>query len=457
MKHLQFALLILFIFPLHGIKAQQNHFLYIQTENKQAFYVKLEKKLFSSSASGYLVIPKLKDGTYNLAIGFPKSEWTEQNLVCTINANDAGYLLKNFDEKGWGFFNLQTLAIAMASDTVKPRKIEVVNKTDAFSTMLSNVVNDSTIRQTETVREEIKKVPAKDTEKIVSAVTKEHDSLATQLAVEIPKNEIRPAGEKATKISVVEKNERERTVGVATNEGRSAIRRSLFNTNADGTEMVFIDDLGEKKDTITVFIPADKNVLPLAEAQPKDKDRPKEDQQRKEEQKPKEEIKLKEEPKTEPTKQEEKKDVKFLEIEVPAPGKKTEEIKPAENKIAEKKDTDKPVAKTTTEPPVTRSPMINSDCKSFASDADFMKLRKKMVAEDNDDDMVGLAKKVFKTKCFTVEQVKNLSVLFLKDAGKYSFFDMAYPFVSDSHNFSTLQSQLSETYYINRFQSMIRH
>ena len=80
-----------------------------------------------------------------------------------------------------------------------------------------------------------------------------------------------------------------------------------------------------------------------------------------------------------------------------------------------------------------------------------------MAAENDDDDMIVLAKKIFKAKCFTVEQVKNLSVLFLKDAGKYSFFDMAYPRVSDSHNFNTLQNQLSETYYINRFQSMIRH
>jgi hypothetical protein len=109
------------------------------------------------------------------------------------------------------------------------------------------------------------------------------------------------------------------------------------------------------------------------------------------------------------------------------------------------------------ETPPQSSPMINSDCKNFATEEDFMKLRKKMVSEDNDDDMIAVAKKSFKTKCFTVDQVKNLSVLFLKDAGKYNFFDMAYPFVSDSHNFTNLQSQLSDSYYISRFQVMIRH
>jgi hypothetical protein len=101
--------------------------------------------------------------------------------------------------------------------------------------------------------------------------------------------------------------------------------------------------------------------------------------------------------------------------------------------------------------------IANSDCKNFASEDDFLKLRKKMAAEDNDEDMVAVAKKVFKSKCFTSDQIKNLSVLFLKDEGKYNFFDAAYPFVSDSYNFGSLEVQLSDAYFISRFKAMIRH
>ena len=99
--------------------------------------------------------------------------------------------------------------------------------------------------------------------------------------------------------------------------------------------------------------------------------------------------------------------------------------------------------------------MINSDCKSFATDEDFLKIRKKMVAENNDEDMIRVARKYFKTKCFITEQIKNLSVLFLKDEGKYMFFDAAYPFASDSDLYYTLEKQLSDTYYITRFRAMI--
>jgi len=68
-----------------------------------------------------------------------------------------------------------------------------------------------------------------------------------------------------------------------------------------------------------------------------------------------------------------------------------------------------------------------------------------------------LAKKSLKSKCYLVEQIKNLSVVFFKDAGKFAFFEVAYPFAFDVHNFGKLQTQLVETNYINRFELMIHH
>src|SRR5882757_1153709 len=111
MKYLFASLLICLSVSAH---AQQNHFIYIQADNRQPFYVKLDKKLLSSSASGYLIIPKLTDSSYDLSIGFPKNEWPEQKVTCNINRADVGYLLKNFGEKGWGLFNFQTMDLLMA-------------------------------------------------------------------------------------------------------------------------------------------------------------------------------------------------------------------------------------------------------------------------------------------------------------------------------------------------------
>jgi hypothetical protein len=100
--------------------------------------------------------------------------------------------------------------------------------------------------------------------------------------------------------------------------------------------------------------------------------------------------------------------------------------------------------------------MANSDCKSIATEDDFLKLRKKMAAQTNDDDMVEVARKAFRAKCYITEQIKNISVLFLNDEGKYRLFDAAYPFVSDSNNFSLLSTQLKDSYFIARFKVMLR-
>ncbi|MEO7768563.1 MAG: DUF4476 domain-containing protein, partial [Ferruginibacter sp.] len=362
--------------------------------------------------------------------GFPKSERAEQNLVCTIDQNDIGYTLKNFDASGWGLVNLQNSKIIMAADNAKLANVEVINKTDAFSNMLSNVVNDSTIRQAEAVKDEVKKAPETEIENTSSVNSKEKDSTVNQVMV-IP--QLSPAENDGAK----GKTEMASDLSTALSNHRSIIKRTLFNKNVDGTEMIFIDQTNGQKDTVRVFIPVDKASISMAAESPKEVER------------------VKEEVRPVTNKEEKSKDSRFLDVDIssPVPGKST-----VENKTLEPGKSDTVRKADITPGTVThKAQMINSDCKNFATEDDFLKLRKKMVTHNTDDDMITSAKKAFKSKCFTVEQVKNLSVLFLKDAGKYAFFDMAYPFVSDSQNFVTLQNQLSETYYINRFQVMIRH
>jgi hypothetical protein len=101
--------------------------------------------------------------------------------------------------------------------------------------------------------------------------------------------------------------------------------------------------------------------------------------------------------------------------------------------------------------------MINSDCKSSATEEDFLKVRKKMIAQKDENEMISAAQKLFRQKCYSTEQVKNLSVLFLKDDSKYKFFDAAYPFVHDTDNFESLEAQLTDPYFISRFKAMIRN
>ena len=440
--HLQIRLLFLFLISFLDSQAQQNHFIYIQTENRQPFYVKLDKQLISSSNLGYIVLPKLKDGQYNLSIGFPKSDWPEQNLICTIDNKDLGFLLKNFGDKGWGLFNMQTMDIVMAGSKPKVNSTAIETKTDDFSNMLSNVVNDPSIKQVDPVKEP-EKIPVKS-ESVNIIETSSIDS---------------PARENVAKANA--------------DIAKSAITRTLLNKNSEGTEMVFIDEVEGKTDTVRIFIPVNQKPAEQVKPSVEDKKETVETKQTNDKALPENNVATVEKSVSENNEPNKPKDVvtkdpvtsesrsaekKFIEMDLPVRDTAKSEKK-IDEQVTEKKSEAKveDIIKEEKKTATSQTPMINSDCKSNSTEEDFMKLRKKMVGQDSDDDMIAQAKKTFKTKCFTVDQVKNLSVLFLKDEGKYKFFDMAYPFVSDSHNFANLQSQLSDSYYISRFQVMIRH
>lgn len=545
------------------VNAQQDRFIYLQTENHQPFFVKLNNRTLNSNPPGYMIIPKLDDGMYSLVIGFAATA-REQEFNCPINQKDIGFIIKNAGENGWQLLNVQTNSIIVPVEVIAKQVVFYDRETDAFSVMLANAVNDTTILRKDVAKtistekstgeinidssivainkhpqitkpvdtqvadsvnstvkeilpekantqgrgdtaqsvsvnneihatnnktdiakqasEKANELTGKDTIRITSnpdiavadpqSVLKK-DSVATDVAKKFvteetdrvnPKDSIKtdvvtvPVTQKPKEIITndstqvvainkegVKKSKRKKPVkdstalqdSAAVNnivktepekkpvitdtiysnptevaKLRSVIRRRSKKNSKEGMEMVYIDDNGDTKDTIRVLIPSNKKVV--------------------------EEIKI-----TEPVadvvpNEEKKKDP--LNDKNHLPNKLSEE----EKKIIleANKDAAKPA-------------MINSDCKNFASEDDFLKIRKKMVAENNEEDMVKAARKIFKSRCFTTEQIKNLSVLFLKDDGKYMFFDAAYAFVSDSDNYGSLEKQLTDSYYITRFRAMI--
>jgi hypothetical protein len=100
--------------------------------------------------------------------------------------------------------------------------------------------------------------------------------------------------------------------------------------------------------------------------------------------------------------------------------------------------------------------VVTNSCKEQATESDFIKLRKKMALADGDEDMLGEAKKYFKLKCFTTAQIRSLGSMFLNDGARYKFFDSGYGYVSDASNYSSLQSEITDPYYVNRFRAMLK-
>ena len=206
----RFVSVILIIIPALFAAAQQTHFIYLQTEDGQPFYVKLNNKIVSSSAVGYLILPRLTDSSYKMSIGFPKKEFPEETFQISIDKKNQGFLLKNFGEKGWGLFNMQSYAVVMGGNTAITATSSKNLQDDQFSKLLANVVKDSSIlEKREPEKEELKKEPAKeetnDNSKSDSAALKLDSVIAKAKFTNAKVDSTIAALEKGTPAATVEK------------------------------------------------------------------------------------------------------------------------------------------------------------------------------------------------------------------------------------------------------------
>ncbi len=477
-------LCLLFSLALFTASSQKVYFVYVQTESEQPFFVRMNEKTYSSSASGYVILSKLHDSSYSFSIGFPQNKWPEQNFTVSVNRKDHGYLLKNFGEKGWGLFDLQALTVQMAvtgKASIEEKPGTENKDVSAFTDILAKAADDPSLKEKPVQA----KIEEKKAEVVVQEVVKEEpkaeikESVVTKPAevVEVPVAQKEEPGVKTKETVVVKpvdavevpvakkeetKVEAKETVAekpveiieqplVKAEEPKTAVKETVVpkpvevteqsidklevlkvetkeqpvikideattsgtaiykasqvkkwseSSTTEGFGLVFIDDHDNGvKDTIRLIIPNPKPVnIPVV------------------------------------VKGQKKEEEKFIE---------TVTIDTAAIK-SESKET--PVIK----------PASNNKCTIVAAENDFFKLRKQMAAAKSDDDMIGEARKHFKTKCFSTAQIKNLGTLFLNDEGKYKFFDAAYIHVTDAENFNSLQTTLTEEYYINRFRAMLRN
>jgi uncharacterized protein DUF4476 len=396
-----------------GVMAQQQHFVYIQSESAQPFYVQMDNTIYSSSASGYVILASLADSTYKISIGFPKSDWPQEQYSFTINDNDLGFSLKFISNK-WVLSNLQK-----AGNTVLPESPEGSDtlgtdiRTDAFAMMLSNAVNDPSLKQKATVE------------------TKTYTNTAIDSGV-ATKTDATLLWSTVTKIS--------------------------SKKTAEGTAITYVDVYGDQRDTIKIVLPLVKKVKA---AKPKViPDDEVSEPVAEEVQQPVVKTTLPDKPKEE----------KFLNMSV-TPKATVDSTAKVTKEVMVVKTVDttasiipsnnvtpvpEPIKKDTVSI-VSKPVMVNSECKNLATQEDFIKLRRKMADQTDDNAMLVVAKKTFRTRCFTTEQIKNMGALFFSDQGRYTFFETAYEVVSDGQNYEVLKNQLTDPAYVARFESMIHH
>lgn len=436
-----FILFITLVFTL-SVSAQKAHFIYLQTDNGQPFYTKFNGKLISSSAEGYAILSGVVDGDYKLTVGFPKNEMPEETFNINMNNNNEGFLLKKFDDKGLQLFNLQTLALIEPSrnNTVA---VNTKKDEDAFSIALAGAVKDSSILQNH--------------ENVAAAPVKKTDTTAF----------VNTDSSKTKNNGSIESNATSSQVSVLASKENPAISKISDIQNKEGAQMIYSDKDSTGTDTISVLMPVKKNQADSNE----EKNVVAQNNPSTLNQTPliitptvvasdstagiaSEKSNVSPETKT-------KEDSSIYNNINAASTTNTSSNNNSEGKTDTTVNNAENAVKTSSEnrviilPKEDSASRTNSDCKNFATDNDFLNLRKKMAEENDNDKMIRVAKKYFKSKCYSTAQIKNLSYIFLTNDSKYQFFEAAYPFVSDSNQYQTLENQFTDPYYLNRFKALV--
>jgi hypothetical protein len=388
------------------LTAQEKHFVFIQSDNQQIFYVSLNGKLYSSSAIGFVIIPKLTEGSYDVSVGFAQNAFPEQNFKLSIDKKDVGYNLKNFADKGWGLFNLQTLDVTMANGS----------NTDNVAKALSESAQKDT-------GEPLLTFNKKKAEKPAAAPKPANNPVETTTTEDSSEKKADPESVASTKTN----NETNATTETAVNSIENSpanvassqdVRKVSEVKNSDGVKLSYVETTGKKRDTIQVIIPTVPANEDYAKSETADN------------------FSKTDVVNSNGSSKSSKKDVKFLDIET--------------NPSTEDKTQPDKVKKSAA------SSGIPANCKGVATDDDYARLRKKMANESTDDEMIAVARKNYKNKCYTTEQVKALSTLFLSDEGRYKFFESSYPSVLDANSYSTLQTQFIDPAFVSRFKALIQ-
>ncbi|MBS1610427.1 MAG: DUF4476 domain-containing protein [Bacteroidetes bacterium] len=439
-----------FLVAVHSAFSQRIYFIYLQTESHQPFFVKMDEKLYSSTASGYIILPRLKDSVYNFTVGFPGNQAGEQKFNCLINHKDHGYLIRNYGDKGWGILDLQTNTVQMASNGDGKNGVSVTNApVNAFTELLAKAADDSTLKQKIVLAEEKKVEPVikeadKKTEPSIIVAKKEAD-LSKPAIDSVKKQDVAISNSPKQNAIAASINKEAATVKTTADtvakqnpaEKKNETPEPVLNAKTD-TELTKRTEDKIKQDSPIISTATEAESFAKSKV-----------------------IRKSESSTTEgfgvtyiDIQPDGKQDT--IKILIPNNDTKVQPVTTDErtNNDTSVKKEDGPAVNTTAV--VASKPNFKNKCNQIASDADFYKLRKKMAGGKSDNAMMSEANKLFRTKCFTTSQIKNLGALFLGDGGKYNFFDAAYQHVSDAENFSSLQSELKDEYFVNRFKAMLR-
>lgn len=389
-----------------SVASAQKYFVYVQSEQKQQFQLRIGERTVHSNPNGYAIIGEVEGGAHNFIISFPSGSYDNQSIPVEITG-DAGFNLKYFENKGWGLFDLQKFSVLMNEAYLlqQPQSTSLQNKITADSILhnsaqavipvnnelLDTVPNAVSLTMRFPVDTILATTIVNDGQTNPTGIDSIQKLLTDTIVADIKSDTLappKPPMPDPTGISMLQDSAIPSSAMNATSLSIADTTKKIMHSvvlineakDIDGRAFVYEVKHQAEKDTVQIFLPRAATKLETTDT------------------------------------------ITYNNNDHQLSGTRFNE--------------------TASVPAVTTPAVVDSLCNILADDADFLALRKAIVAQENTDAMLVAAEHSFKQKCFTTGHLKNLGAIFLNDLDKLRFYQLAYKYTADKANFDRLSATL---------------
>jgi hypothetical protein len=150
---IRMACMLMATMAFQGINAQ--HYLFIEADGQQPFYLKQGNRMVSSSAAGFLILPKITASEMEFSIGFPKNSYPEVSFYVNGTDRDRGFQLKLMEGQGWSLFDRTSLEVIKGEvPKAAPIEMQLTQKEEgSFAKLLATATDDKSL---------LERIPKKD-------------------------------------------------------------------------------------------------------------------------------------------------------------------------------------------------------------------------------------------------------------------------------------------------------
>jgi hypothetical protein len=349
----------------------------IISDHHQPFYLRTPSKVYSSSNQGYLIIGGLSTGDFAFTVGFPKNKWTAMKYKIQIEKEDLYLLLKKIDSTTWGLYNKKGMQVYLSEEGFTTQKVENNPADDVFSKTLAEVSDNPNL------------LKHSNTDSSNNSISKGKELTSGDTGkTEGDKGQVTFSKERETTENTTNEKERQSDSSASKikdyDEGIK-IKRTVYESDSTGLSMHY--ELQEKDitDQVVIFIPIEK-VEQTPSAAP---------------------------------------------VQVKKKKRKNKENKSSNSDFTER------------EGAIINTETVNDrTCLEISSLQDFKTLRRQMTLVDDEEKMIVIADSIMKEsrKCYPVEQIKNLALLFLQARVRLIFVETGMKYLALGEDLTVLET-----------------